>query len=73
MSIPGDLVDLNRFQTDKQYSVAHCSHVIEHLSQPMDFLRGSNKALIDGGVLLLSFPAYEPALLFSVTACIDWV
>lgn len=58
--ITGQIVDLNEFELPaRTYGAIHCSHVLEHLSNPRRFLAQCFNTLQSGGVMYLSFPAYE--------------
>lgn len=58
--ISGQVTDLNNCELPTQkFGAIHCSHVLEHLSNPRGFLSQCYQTLVDGGVMYLSFPAYE--------------
>ena len=58
--ISGQVTDLNNCQLPTQtFGAIHCSHVLEHLSNPRGFLTQCYETLVDGGLMYLSFPAYE--------------
>lgn len=58
--ISGQVTDLNNCQLPAQrFGAIHCSHVLEHLSNPRGFLTQCYETLVDGGLMYLSFPAYE--------------
>lgn len=46
-----------------KYGAIHCSHVLEHLSNPLGFLQSCLQSLAEGGLMYLSFPAYEENVL----------
>lgn len=62
--VDGWVDDLNNCTfPENKYGVLHSSHVIEHLHQPAEFLHECYRSLVEGGVLLLSFPAYEAGII----------
>lgn len=62
--ISGQLTDLNQCELPPQtYGAIHCSHVLEHLSNPRRFLNQCFHTLQGGGLMYLSFPAYEGSVL----------
>ncbi|MEQ9411642.1 MAG: class I SAM-dependent methyltransferase [Fuerstiella sp.] len=62
--ISGTVTDLNNCQLPAQkFGAIHCSHVLEHLSNPKSFLSQCHQSLQDGGLMYLSFPAYEGRVL----------
>lgn len=64
VGIEGKVADLNSISLPvNHYDVVNSSHVVEHLSAPSDLLEAVFETLKPGGVLLLSFPAYEAWLL----------
>lgn len=66
--ITGSVEDLNCCQLPSQaFGAVHCSHVLEHLSNPRGFLNQCFGSLVPGGFMYLSFPAYEGSTL----ACRD--
>jgi len=66
--ISGSVEDLNNCQLPSQtFGAIHCSHVLEHLSNPRGFLSQCYKSLVAGGYMYLPFPAYEGSTL----ACRD--
>lgn len=62
--VTGQLVDLNQCDFPaEQYGAIHCSHVLEHLREPRQFLEQCLSTLQPGGLMYLSFPAYEGSVL----------
>lgn len=62
--IDGQVTDLNDCQLpERTFGAIHCSHVLEHLSNPRGFLSSCLNSLQDGGLMYLTFPAYEPRVL----------
>jgi len=62
--VTGQLVDLNQCDfPSRQFGAIHCSHVLEHLREPRQFLQQCLDTLQPGGVMYLSFPAYEGRVL----------
>jgi SAM-dependent methyltransferase len=62
--VSGWVADLNKCELpESTYGVVHSSHVIEHLSDPINFLQNCVRTLTNEGLLLLSFPLYEGWLL----------
>jgi 2-polyprenyl-3-methyl-5-hydroxy-6-metoxy-1,4-benzoquinol methylase len=51
-SLIGQWPDGNRFD------VVHCSHTIEHVPDPMSYLREFHRLIRPGGQLMISFPNY---------------
>lgn len=63
-SIDGWVANLNECELPQRtYGAIHCSHLLEHLSNPLGLLEQSFNALSPGGVMHLSFPAYEGNIL----------
>ncbi len=63
-SVNGWVVNLNECDLPlKTYGAIHCSHLLEHLSNPLGLLEQSFSALVPGGIMHLSFPAYEKNIL----------
>lgn len=64
LGVEGEVADLNSVTLPaKCYDVVSSSHVIEHLNAPLEMLEAVFESLKPGGLLLLSFPAYENWLL----------
>lgn len=62
--VTGQVVDLNQCDFPaEQYGAIHCSHVLEHLREPHQFLQQCLNTLQPGGLMYLSFPAYEGSIL----------
>ncbi len=62
--IAGSVADLNELQLGaRSFDAVHCSHLLEHLSNPRSFLSACFEGLEKDGLLYLSFPAYEPSIL----------
>ena len=62
--VQGQITDLNNCSlSPSTYGAIHCSHVLEHLSHPVQFLSECLNSLQPGGLMYLSFPAYEPSIL----------
>ncbi len=63
-SVDGWVANLNDCDLpQKTYGAIHCSHLLEHLNNPLGLLKQSFNALLPGGVMHLSFPAYEGNIL----------
>lgn len=41
---------------DQEFETVFCSHVLEHVDAPINFLRECNRCLIDGGMLIIGVP-----------------
>lgn len=64
--VTGQVTDLNNCQLRPDtYGAIHCSHVLEHLSNPRRFLKECLNCMLPGGLMYLSFPAYEGTVLGS--------
>lgn len=62
--ISGNVADLNQCELPGQkFGAIHCSHVLEHLSNPRRFLSQCYHTLQENGLMYLSFPAYEGNML----------
>ena len=62
--VTGTVSDLNQCSLPPQkFGAIHCSHVLEHLSNPADFLSQCYNSLQSEGLMYLSFPAYEGKVL----------
>ena len=62
--VTGEVVDLNQCDfPSEQFGAIHCSHVLEHLREPRQFLHQCLNTLQPGGLMYLSFPAYEGRVL----------
>ena len=58
--VSGRVADLNDCTLPAQtYGAIHCSHVLEHLSNPRGFLNQCYNSLQEDGLMYLSFPAYQ--------------
>lgn len=53
----GSLV--NHWATGDLFDVIHCSHTIEHVTDPVSYLLEMRKLLVPGGLLMLAFPNYQ--------------
>jgi SAM-dependent methyltransferase len=58
--LEGDYNQLTKYE--KQFDCIMCSHVLEHVHEPRDFLKKLQSALKPGGVLLLTLPNSLSAL-----------
>lgn len=62
--VSGQVADLNQCQLPPQtFGAIHCSHVLEHLNNPRGFLSQCYQSLQEGGLMYLSFPAYQDGVL----------
>ena len=62
--VTGEVADLNSCTLPAgTYGAIHCAHVLEHLNNPRGFLEQCYQCLQDGGLMYLSFPAYEGRIL----------
>lgn len=48
--------DLTSMPTDRLYDIVICSHILEHMSDPVAFLKGLKKHLHDDGVIYAEVP-----------------
>jgi 2-polyprenyl-3-methyl-5-hydroxy-6-metoxy-1,4-benzoquinol methylase len=67
---------LGQWPNDSLFDVLHCSHVIEHVPDPVAYLKEMHRLMKPGGQLMLAFPNYAslPRLLLQKkwgTWCLD--